>query len=145
MSSASLSFATRLRMKLRRRPRSCRKTAVTSCSWLAVIRPARSASSIPPCRRMGGRNIVGDAQKGASPAVIAPASAPQCRLDRRDVDFPHLHHRFERTLCRCAIGTGDRIREDARGDLPRQAPLVLAPAAYVFPAAVVDNRVPQAI
>jgi len=40
------------------------------------------------------------------------------RLDGRDVDPRHLHHRLERTLGRGAIGVGDGGSEGARCDLP---------------------------
>lgn len=73
------------------------------------------------------------------------SSASSCRFDSRDVDFFHLHHRFEGALGCRAIRIGDGIGEGTWRDLPRQAPFVLAPAACAFLAAVFDNRVPQAI
>ncbi|AEA83249.1 conserved hypothetical protein [Stutzerimonas stutzeri DSM 4166] len=40
---------------------------------------------------------------------------------------------------------GDRLRQDARRDLPRHPPLVPAPAAYVLLSAFCDHGVPQAV
>src|SRR5574338_1359088 len=81
------------------------------------------------------------------PYVTGPASASAAPsgFDRGDVDLSHLHHGFERALRRRSIRIGDRGRQGAWRDLPRQSPLVLAPAACAFLTAVSDNRVPQAI
>src|SRR5215470_10511466 len=76
--------------------------------------------------------------------IARTSAAPGC-FDGRDVDLRHFHHRFESTLGRGAIGTGDHGSEDAWRDLPRQAPLVLAPAAGAFLAAVAHDGIPQAI
>ena len=78
-------------------------------------------------------------------AGAQPVSAAPGHLDRSDVDLSHLHHRFENALGRRAIGVGQRVNEDARRDLPRQTPPVLAPAALALLAAVSDDRVPQAV
>src|SRR5690606_6271947 len=43
------------------------------------------------------------------------------------------------------VRIGDRLPEDGRGDLPRDPPPVLAPAALAFLAAVADDRVPVAV
>ena len=61
-----------------------------------------------------------------------------------DVDFLHVHHRRECALC---LGTacGHRFGQHARGDLPGDAPFVLAPAASAFLAAIADDRVPVAV
>src|SRR5690349_3236465 len=66
------------------------------------------------------------------------------RLDLGDVDLPHVHHRVESALGLGATG-GHRLGQHTRRDLPRQAPFVLAPAAHAFLAAILDDRVPQAI
>jgi hypothetical protein len=68
--------------------------------------------------------------------------AASSRFDRSDVDLSHPHHRFERAPCRCSVGIGYCGCQGAWRDLPRQSPLVLAPAACAFLAAVSDNRVP---
>src|SRR3546814_7197197 len=65
------------------------------------------------------------------------------RLDRGDVDLAHLHHGVEGAFGRGSVGAGEGLGQGAGRDLPRQAPLVLAPAAGTFLAAVVDDRVPQ--
>ena len=54
-----------------------------------------------------------------------------CGLDRGDVDLLHRHHGREGALCLIASG-GKGVRERTRGDLPGQAPAVLAPAALTF-------------
>lgn len=66
-------------------------------------------------------------------------------LDRGDVDFPHCHHRIHRTLGGGAIRILRRRQQRARGNLPRKAPAVLAPAAHAFLAAVADDGVPQPV
>src|SRR3954451_20513280 len=60
----------------------------------------------------------------------------QRRLDRRDVDLAHRHHRLERALGRGLVGVGVGLELRARGDLPGKTPAVLAPAAGAFLAAV---------
>src|SRR5437660_8753022 len=66
-------------------------------------------------------------------------------LDRGDVDLLHSHHRLERALGGCPILTGRRFQECTRGDLPGQAPSVLAPPARAFGSAVADDRIPVTI
>src|SRR5688572_23999654 len=68
-------------------------------------------------------------------------STPARCLDRRDVDLLHRHHRLERAFRLSATGR-KRIAQHPRGDLPREAPAVLAPAALTFLAAVADDRIP---
>src|SRR5690606_15625818 len=69
------------------------------------------------------------------------SSAPR-GFDRSDVDFLHLHHRFECSLCSSTIGIGRCFHENARRDLPGQTPLVLAPSAHALGATVADDRIP---
>ena len=76
--------------------------------------------------------------------AVAASAAPR-GLDGGDVDLAHRHHRFENALGHGGIGIGIAFGERARGDLPRQAPTILAPAAFAFLAAVVDDRVPQPV
>jgi len=64
------------------------------------------------------------------------------RLNKRHSDLSHLHHCFEGALGHRAIRIGDRVRQSPWRDLPGHAPLVFAPAAFAFLAAVSDNRVP---
>jgi hypothetical protein len=49
----------------------------------------------------------------SSLAAIVTESAAPGRLDRRDVDFSHLHHRLESALGCGAIGIGDCYSERA--------------------------------
>ena len=71
-------------------------------------------------------------------------SAADRLLDRGDVDLAHFHHGREGALGGQSAG-GHGIGQDARGDLPGHAPLVLAPAAATFLAAVFDDGVPVAV
>src|SRR6187431_2353947 len=75
--------------------------------------------------------------------AVSRSAPPRC-LDRGDVDLLHRHHRLEGALCLIATSR-KRVIEHARGDLPGEAPAVLAPAALAFLAAVADDRVPVAI
>ena len=71
-------------------------------------------------------------------------SAPPRCLDGGDVDLFHVHHRFEDTLCFLATSR-QRIGQRARGDLPGEAPAVLAPTARAFLATIADDRVPVTV
>src|SRR3979411_3330963 len=71
-------------------------------------------------------------------------SASTRRFDGRDVDLLHRHHRLEGTLCLAATNR-KRIGQRARGDLPGEAPAVLAPPAVAFHAAIADDRVPVTV
>src|SRR3954468_5444910 len=73
----------------------------------------------------------------------AESAAPR-RLDRGDVDLLHGHHRVKRALCFIAAGC-HRFGQHTRRDLPRHAPLVLAPAARALLAAIADDGVPIVI
>src|SRR5205085_9196095 len=77
-------------------------------------------------------------------ALSASSSAP-CRIDGGDVDLFHFHHRLERSLGGRTVGIGRCVQQRPRGDLPGQAPSVLAPSARALGAAVVDDRVPVAV
>src|SRR5205085_7218474 len=67
------------------------------------------------------------------------------RLDGRDVDLLHRHHRLERPFGRRLVRVGVGLEQDARRDLPGEAPAVLAPAAHAFLAARLGDRVPVAV
>src|SRR5688500_14696764 len=83
---------------------------------------------------------------GTTGATTSPVtSTSNRRLDLRDVDLRHLQHRFERALGDTLVRARDRVGQHARRDLPRQAPLVLAPAARAFLPAIADDRVPVAV
>src|SRR5262245_16656345 len=73
----------------------------------------------------------------------ASLTAPR-RLDCGDVDLSHAHHNFKRALCFIASGR-QRFDQYTRRDLPRHTPLVFAPAARAFLAAIIDDGVPVAI
>jgi hypothetical protein len=81
----------------------------------------------------------------AAPIILRIGSTLSRGLNRGDVDLAHRHHRFEHSLASGGIGIGHAIGKGARGDLPRQAPLVLAPAALALLPAVADDGVPQPI
>src|SRR4051812_37536641 len=78
----------------------------------------------------------------AHPVVFMSASPRG--LDGGDVDLLHRHHRLEGTLCLTATRR-KRLGQRARGDLPGEAPAVLAPTALAFLAAIADDRVPVAV
>ena len=65
-------------------------------------------------------------------------------LDGGDVDFLHRHHRLEGTLSLIATSC-ERIGSHARRRSPGEAPVVLAPTALTFLAAVADDGVPVAV
>jgi hypothetical protein len=74
------------------------------------------------------------------------ALAPVARRDdRRHVDFRHRQHGREHTLPCCGVWSRHRVRQDPRGDLPGNAPAVLAPAAAAFRAAISSQRIPISI
>src|SRR4051794_39866936 len=83
----------------------------------------------------------------ATPEKARPspgASAAPRGLDRRDVDLPHRHHRFERAL-RCVATGRVRFGQNAWRDLPGNPPAVLAPAAGTLLSAVANNGIPVPI
>src|SRR6478736_8135785 len=71
--------------------------------------------------------------------------ALQSGFNPRDVDFFHRHHGIECALGRGLVGTGGRLQQHARRDLPGEAPFVLAPAASAFLPAIAGDCVPVAI
>ena len=66
------------------------------------------------------------------------------RLDLRHVDFRHRHHGVEGALGHRTITAGVGLGQHPRGDLPGQAPAVLAPATFAGLAAIADDRIPLA-
>src|SRR5262245_14310153 len=72
-------------------------------------------------------------------------STANCRFDRSNVDFPHRHHRIKRSFGGYAIRTGVCFRQDNRRNLPRNTPLVFAPAALALLTAIADDCVPVAV
>src|SRR4051812_23157080 len=75
---------------------------------------------------------------------VAVASAATGRFDGCDIDLAHRHHRVESALC---LGSAclHRFHQNARGDLPGDAPFILAPAALAFLATIADDGVPVAV
>src|SRR5205807_5968120 len=73
----------------------------------------------------------------SSVSVILRPSA-SCCFDRGDVDLFHFHHRLKRALRGRTIRIGRRFQQYAWGDLPGQAPFVLAPSACALGAAIAD-------
>src|SRR5215813_7224441 len=71
-------------------------------------------------------------------------SAASGRRDRGDIDLFHPHHRLECALCFIAA-SGERLGQDARRDLPGNAPLVFAPTALAFLPAIADDGFPVAV
>src|SRR5579883_889130 len=77
-------------------------------------------------------------------ACAAWVSTAPSSFDGGDIDLTHRHHRLERAL-RLAAASRKRIGQCAWGDLPGEAPPVLAPAARAFAAAIADDRVPVTV
>lgn len=65
-------------------------------------------------------------------------------LDRGNVDFAHRHHCVKCALCDLAPFR-QGLGQNARRDLPRQAPFIPAPAAGALLAAIADNGIPVAV
>lgn len=76
--------------------------------------------------------------------MTATFSPPPRGVDDGDFDLAHRHHRGEGATCFIAAGS-EGLGQGARGDLPVNAPSVLAPAAFAFPSAMADNGVPVAV
>src|SRR5688572_30327626 len=102
-------------------------------------KPPVGSSSAPP-----GACMTPSSEMNTAPVSLRIGGLAGGPLDRGDVDLLHRHHRLEDALGPRRV-TVHRLGEDARGDLPRDAPLVLAPAAHAFLPAVADDRVPVAI
>jgi hypothetical protein len=66
-------------------------------------------------------------------------------FDLGDVNLLHFLHRIERALGRRLVAVRRGFQQDPGCDLPGEAPLVLAPAALAFLAAIVDDGVPVTI
>lgn len=72
---------------------------------------------------------------------IKPSTLPRSR----QCQSSSCHHGLERTRCCRSIGAGYGSRQDMRGDLPRNSPLVPAPAIRAHLALIVDDRAPQVV
>ncbi len=65
-------------------------------------------------------------------------------LNHRNVNLFHRHHGLEGTFGHVTAAS-EGIRQHLRGDLPRHAPFIFAPAALAFLSTVIDDRVPVAV
>ena len=68
---------------------------------------------------------------GQAHGETASSSSTPSRLDRSDVDLLHTHHCVE-SASRFFAADGERLGQHAWGDLPGEAPPVLAPAALAL-------------
>src|SRR6188472_4362507 len=116
--------------------------------------PSQSGFTHPPKRK----SQVGSSS-GPPGACITPSSdwktapvslridalAAHRRLDLRDVDLGHRHHRVEGSLRHCLVRVRVGFEQHARSDLPGEAPFVLAPAAGALLAAIIDDGVPVTV
>src|SRR5258708_25239416 len=116
--------------------------------------PSQKGNAQPPKRK----SLVGSSS-GPPGACMTPSSdmktAPvslriDCLtlgggLDLGDIDFLHRHHRFKRALRLGRVFVGRQLDQPSRGDLPGEAPFVLAPAALAFLAAILGDRVPVTV
>lgn len=99
-----------------------------------------------PC--LGGQHSASEAARSAIRGMLLSDRrllATNRRFDCGDLDFPHRHHGIERPLGGGAVGAGVGPGQRDGGDLPGDAPLVLAPAAVALLAAVVDDGIPVTI
>src|SRR5436309_4101588 len=132
---------------------SCARRTRAGWSWRRWRRAARGEA----WRRVRARaDRLGPGQAAAAPsipslpcndvwpALSSSASAPPRCLDDGDVDLLHRHHRLEDSL-RLPATSRERIGQRARGDLPGEAPAVLAPTALAFRSAIADDRVPVTV
>ena len=83
-----------------------------------IERAIQPFGSLPKLAQPSGNHR---AETGAQ--ILSPAA--RC-LDPGGVDVAHLHHRGEGALRFLAAG-GDGFGEDARGDLPGEAPASIRP------------------
>src|SRR5436190_3050810 len=110
------------------------------CTQPPKPKPPDGSSSGPP-----GACITPSSERKTAPVSLRiDALALESGFDPGDVDLVHRHHRLECALGGGAVGVVHRLEEHARRDLPRKAPLVPAPAAHAFLAAIADDRVPVA-
>ena len=106
------------------------------------VRQLSQASAAPLSTALP--TVIKETRRIAPAGFFIEGSPPSCGIDPGDVDLLHLHHRLERPLRLRAAG-GHRLGQGARRDLPGNAPLVLAPAAFAFLAAIADDGVPVAV
>src|SRR3954469_7340698 len=118
------------------------RPAVVTPPWChEVVCPATTS---PAARRYTRRSNHGSSPRALLRSSRAGRIASPRGLDGGDVDLLHRHHRVERALCLAATSR-KRLAQHTRGDLPGEAPAILAPAALALLAAVADDRVPVAV
>src|SRR5690242_7851645 len=111
------------------------------CVQPPSAKPLVGSSSGPP-----GACMTPSSEMKTAPVSLRIDGLPAQRgFDPGDVDLLHRHHRLERALGRGPVRIVHGLEQDARGDLPRKAPFVLAPAAHALLAAVADDGVPVAV
>src|SRR5262245_361591 len=120
-------------------PQSC--TSMPRC----FLYQAPSAAGSLALKKMPPMPVTRFMRSPFAVARSAAASPADRRLDRAHVDLLHRHHRIERALGDRGVRVGVGVDQDDGGDLPGQAPPVLAPAAIALLAAVADDRVPIAV
>src|SRR6476660_7465650 len=96
------------------------------------LKPPDGSSSGPPGACMTPSND----WKTAQVSLRIHRLALERGFDLGDVDLLHGHHRLEGALGGGAIGVVHRLDKNTRSDLPGEAPLVLAPTALAFLAAI---------
>src|SRR5436190_23511170 len=111
------------------------------CDQPPSVKPLVGSSSGPP----GACMTPSSEMKTAPVSLRIDALAAKRRLDLRNVDLAHRHHRLEGAFRRRLVRIGVGLQQHPRGDLPGKAPAVLAPAACALLAAVAGDRVPVAI
>src|SRR5438270_1614999 len=109
------------------------------------VHPPRRKSLVGSSSGPPGACITPSSDRNTAPVSLRiGADAFDGRLERRDVDLVHRHHRLEGTLAPFARRAG-QLQQPLRGDLPGIAPLVLAPATHALFAATFGNGVPIAV
>ena len=109
-------------------PSERRRTRRVSASRRPRLTPADAHAS--RARRSDGRVT--------SARVVL--SCGRRRLDRGDVDLPHLEHRRHRPLGLLLVRVREQLDQPRGNDLPREAEAILQPAARAFLAALRERR-----
>src|SRR5262245_18374804 len=125
------------------RRRRCKSAPKPSSGKKRIRRPNATLLAFlshPVGRKCEIDKLEGFRISGSCSAVL---TAPR-RFDPGDFYLFHIHHGLKRALCFIAAG-GHRLGQNTRRDLPRHAPLILAPAARALLAAIPDDGVPVAI
>ena len=115
------------------------------------VKPLPAFSAAPPDIATGDASAASSSHgELAFGAICGPLgevrrkSAASGSFDRSDVNLLHAHHRFESPFCFIPSGC-QRVRQDARRNLPGHAPFVFAPPARTLLSATLDDSVPVAV